>query len=66
MEQATQANPLSPDAQAGNTLERMAARVTRWAETWFPDAYIFAAIAAIVVALGALAIGAPAQRLGIA
>ena len=66
MEQVTQAKPLPPASDAGNTMERMAARVTRWAERWFPDAYIFAAIAVIVVAVGALAIGAPVQRVSIA
>nr|WP_258002226.1 TIGR00366 family protein [Burkholderia sp. WAC0059] len=44
----------------------MAAGVTRWSERWFPDAYIFAAIAVIVVALGSLAAGAPVQQVGIA
>jgi short-chain fatty acids transporter len=66
VEQVTQAKPLRPDGRPGNLMERMASGVTRWAEAWFPDAYIFAAIAVIVVALGALAIGAPAQRVGIA
>jgi short-chain fatty acids transporter len=68
MEQVTRAKQLSPDDKdkAGNAMERMAGRVTRWAERWFPDAYIFAAIAVIVVALGALAVGAPVQRVGIA
>lgn len=36
----------------------LALRFTRWAETWFPDAYIFAALALIVVAGAALVIGA--------
>lgn len=47
-------------------LERMAASVTRWSERWFPDAYIFAAIAVVVVAAGAIAIGAPVPRVGVA
>jgi len=55
-----------PTAEFAGKLERMAAGVTRWSERWFPDAYIFAAIAVIVVAIGALAIGAPIQRVGIA
>ncbi|MBU9413527.1 short-chain fatty acid transporter [Burkholderia multivorans] len=54
-----------PEVDAGK-LERMAASVTRWSEKWFPDAYIFAAIAVIVVALGAVAIGAPVQSVGVA
>lgn len=36
-------------------------RFTAWAERWFPDAFIFVAIAVVVVALGALANGAPAM-----
>nr|WP_261378693.1 TIGR00366 family protein [Cupriavidus gilardii] len=43
-------------------LERLAIRVTDWSERWFPDSYVFAAIAVIAVALAALAIGAPAQQ----
>jgi short-chain fatty acids transporter len=46
-------------------LERTAQSVTLWAEKWFPDAYIFAAIAVLVVALGALLIGAPVTQIGI-
>jgi short-chain fatty acids transporter len=56
----------SPPEEEGGKLERMAAAVTRWSEKWFPDAYIFAAIAVIVVALSAIAIGAPVQRVGVA
>jgi short-chain fatty acids transporter len=37
---------------------RFALRCSNWAERWFPDSYIFAAVAVLVVALGALAIGA--------
>jgi short-chain fatty acids transporter len=39
-------------------LARVALRFTDWAEKWFPDAYIFAALAAIFVACAALANGA--------
>jgi short-chain fatty acids transporter len=66
MEQVTQTKPLRSEGRPGNLMERMAANVARWAEAWFPDAYIFAAVAVIVVAVGAFAIGAPAQRVGIA
>ncbi len=47
-------------------LERVAASVTRWSEKWFPDAYVFAVLAVMVVAVGAVAIGAPVQKVGIA
>jgi short-chain fatty acids transporter len=37
---------------------RLAIAFTIWAERWFPDAFIFVAIAVIVVSLGAMANGA--------
>ena len=40
-------------------LVHIALRFTGWAERWFPDAFVFVAIAVVVVAAGALAIGAP-------
>jgi short-chain fatty acids transporter len=39
-------------------LVRLAIAFTTWAERWFPDAYIFVAIAVVVVSLGAMANGA--------
>ena len=39
-------------------LARVAVRFTDWAEKWFPDAFIFVAIAVVVVALAALINGA--------
>lgn len=38
-------------------LERFASSVTSWAEKWFPDSYIFAVLAIIVVSFGALLAG---------
>jgi len=49
-----------------SVLERTAQKVTNWAERWFPDAYIFAAIAVLLVAAGAWLMGAPLQTVGIA
>jgi short-chain fatty acids transporter len=47
------------DAQPEESyLARLALRFTEWAEKWFPDAYIFAAIATIIVACAALLNGA--------
>lgn len=40
-------------------LERWALRSCAWSERWIPDAYVFAALAVVLVALGALALGAP-------
>ncbi|PRC92277.1 short-chain fatty acid transporter [Solimicrobium silvestre] len=49
-----------------NALEHTAQAVTSWAEKWFPDAYIFAALAVVVVAAGAWFMGAPLTQIGIA
>jgi short-chain fatty acids transporter len=38
-------------------LERFASAVTFWAERWFPDSYVFAVLAVLVVTVGALLIG---------
>lgn len=38
-------------------LERFALAVTRWAERWFPDSYIFAVLALLIVSAGALLAG---------
>ena len=43
-------------------MQRMGASLANWAEKWFPDAYVFAAIAVLVVVVAALAMGrTPAQ-----
>ncbi|MCA7939478.1 short-chain fatty acid transporter [Burkholderia cepacia] len=56
----------TPAVDRERMLERMAAGMARWSEKWFPDAYIFAALAVVIVAVGALAAGAPVTRVGIA
>ena len=38
-------------------LERFAAAVTAWAQRWFPDSYIFAVLAVVIVTVGALVSG---------
>ena len=38
--------------------ERIAVGVSNWSERWFPDAYVFAAVAVVLVAIGSLSIGA--------
>ena len=37
---------------------RFARRCADWAERWFPDAYVFAALGVVVVAVAAIACGA--------
>lgn len=39
-------------------LERVAQRCCAWSERWIPDAYVFAALAVIIVAIAAMALGA--------
>lgn len=42
-------------------LARAALAFTRWAERWFPDAYVFVALAVVLVSIAALANGAKPQ-----
>ena len=55
----------SNNAAAGSEgfLARTALGFTNWAERLFPDAYVFAALAVILVSLAALANGAPPQAI---
>jgi len=52
------------DSSKSSVLDLTAQAVTRWAERWFPDAYIFAAIAVLLVSAGAWTMGAPLQSIG--
>jgi short-chain fatty acids transporter len=53
----TAAADATPPARDG-TLVRLAIAFTAWAERWFPDAFIFVAIAVVVVSAGAMINGA--------
>jgi short-chain fatty acids transporter len=61
MTKTTAAVPASvsedPSARDG-ALVRLAFAFTAWAERWFPDAFIFVALAVVVVSLGAMVNGA--------
>ncbi|WP_165720475.1 TIGR00366 family protein [Bordetella trematum] len=46
------------DAASAGLLSRLGLRFTAWAERWFPDAFVFAAIAVVAVALAAMLNGA--------
>src|SRR5262245_48391924 len=48
----------SATPKSDGVLVRIAIGFTGWAERWFPDAFIFVAIAVVLVALAALANGA--------
>ncbi|UMY17786.1 TIGR00366 family protein [Methylobacterium organophilum] len=54
---------MTPDTsrQEDKTLARWALRFTDWAEKWFPDAFVFVAVAVVIVAAAALLNGAPVQ-----
>lgn len=45
-------------AHTATTLERIALRCCDWSERWVPDAYIFAALAVVIVAVAAMLLGA--------
>jgi short-chain fatty acids transporter len=49
-----------PADDSEGVLARLGLRFTNWAERWFPDAYVFVALAVAVVAAAALVNGAPA------
>src|SRR5262245_6699360 len=56
---AAKSEPASGTSPQGEgILVRIAIGFTAWAERWFPDAFIFVAIAVVVVALGAFINGA--------
>ena len=54
---------MTPDSRRreDSALARLALRFTDWAEKWFPDAFVFVAIAVVIVAGAALLNGAPVQ-----
>src|SRR5687768_16173842 len=45
-------------AVSSSPLEAAALRCCAWSERWIPDAYVFAALAVVIVAVAALALGA--------
>jgi short-chain fatty acids transporter len=49
----------TPNDPGETVLARLGLRFTGWAEHWFPDAYVFVALAVAVVAIAALVNGAP-------
>jgi short-chain fatty acids transporter len=53
----------TPTHSAHQGLERFATAVTVWAERWFPDSYIFAILAVVIVTIGALFAGVSAPAI---
>src|SRR6201988_3835899 len=62
---STAASSGGPTQQEG-VLVRPAIRFTAWAARWFPDAFIFVAIAVVVVAIAALINGASPVAVSVA
>lgn len=59
MAQATKSKSPASDQKG---MARLGAALADWSEKWFPDAYVFAAIAVVIVCAAALAMGrTPAQ-----
>lgn len=56
-------NTLNETPKKSGALERLASSVTNWAERWFPDSYIFAVLAIVVVVAGALFAGISPQAI---
>src|SRR5436189_6139351 len=54
MNQQTKRNSEPDDLGA---MARLGASLADWSEKWFPDAYVFAAIAVVIVCAAALAMG---------
>jgi short-chain fatty acids transporter len=60
------ASPSARGTEKEGGLVRIAIGFTAWAERWFPDAFIFVAIAVVVVALAALVNGASPVAVSVA
>jgi short-chain fatty acids transporter len=60
------ASPSTRGTEHEGVLVRIAIGFTAWAERWFPDAFIFVAIAVVVVALAALVNGASPVAVSVA
>jgi len=52
--------PAGDSAEQGY-MARLALGFTAWAEKWFPDSFIFVAVALVIVAVGAIMMAAPAS-----
>jgi short-chain fatty acids transporter len=56
----------APTVVKESVLVRLALRLSNWAERWFPDAYVFAALAVVIVSVAALAARAAPQDVAVA
>ena len=53
----SQESKRNPEAAGEGAIARLGATLADWSEKWFPDAYVFAAIAVVIVCAAALAMG---------
>src|SRR5689334_12966009 len=53
--------PSAPPVHSDSRLARVALRCAAFAERWFPDAWVFAVIGVLIVAIAAMACGASPQ-----
>ena len=56
-------NPHSPALSGEKFLARTALRFTAWAERWYPDTFVFAALTLVVVVVALLGFGASPQKI---
>src|SRR5262245_977601 len=59
--QATTTGTTSTPQTRDHWMARAALHCAAWAERWFPDAYVFAVLGVVVVAVAALGFGATPQ-----
>ncbi|MHB1654380.1 MAG: short-chain fatty acid transporter [Desulfitobacteriaceae bacterium] len=53
------------EKEENGLLARMGSSLADWSERWFPDAYVFAAIAVIIVSIAAILMGRSPQKVAI-
>jgi short-chain fatty acids transporter len=58
-------NKKKKDVKQEGAMERLGISLANWSEKWFPDAYIFAVIAVILIALVALLMGRTPVEIGV-
>jgi short-chain fatty acids transporter len=55
----------NPESVGEGAIARLGARLADWSEKWFPDAYVFAAIAVVIVCVAALAMGRTPSQISV-
>ena len=60
-----QENKRNPEPADQGVIARLGAALADWSEKWFPDAYVFAAIAVVIVCVAALAMGRTPSQISV-